>query len=300
MGTTRKGKAAAGSSHVGTGVSPLEVQELELKRMKTVIQKKLSALASKRVKRREMYKRREFVTVSLTGYTSAGKSSLLNAIANVDVKVDASLFTTLSTKTSGIKMDDTTVLVSDTVGFIEDLPPKLFDAFKSTLEEATDTDAVFVVIDVSDDNETLSRKLTVTLEVLKELGISDNMGILITKRDLLEDEAEFETKRKMITEKVPDVPVEGISSLTNDVKGFWDLISKFFPRYEYTVNIPVELEKLKYQFYGKTHVSNEEYVTEENVIRLEIASRRPDWFTTWISSVEKKVRKKLLVIENVN
>ncbi|MHA2297422.1 MAG: GTPase HflX [Candidatus Hodarchaeales archaeon] len=296
MGSTRKGEASAGGTYAGTGMSPLEIQEMDFKRTKTTIKKKLSKLVQQREDRREKYRKKaEFVTVSILGYTSAGKSSLLNAITSADVKVDASLFTTLTTKTSGVKLDDLTVLVSDTVGFIEDLPPHLFDAFKSTLEEATDTDITFCIVDANEDQETMMRKLSFTFEVLNDLGPKENTGILLTKIDLLANSIEIDEKIAAIKSKFPDSQVEPVSALTNDMKGFWTIISMYFPRYEYKLHIPIELEKLKYPLYDVTRVLKETYDDQRKVISLEIATRRPEWFKTKLASIERKSGTKLLV-----
>ncbi|MFW9994672.1 MAG: GTPase [Candidatus Odinarchaeota archaeon] len=296
MGDTRKGEATAGNTYAGAGVSLFEVQEMDFKRSRTAIKRKLEALEQKRFYRREKYKKRtELVTLSLLGYTSAGKSSLLNAITKADAKVDSSLFTTLSTKTSGTKLDDLTILVSDTVGFIEDLPPFLFDAFKSTLEEATDTDMTFCVVDGSEDLETVLRKLEVTFSVLADLGSRENLGILLTKSDLFNNgSSEIESKLNAVKAEFSGIQVETISSLTGNVNGFWKLVSDFFPRYEYTLKIPLEQEKLKYSLYNQTNVVNEKFNAENNQLYLDITTRRPEWFEAWLNSIERKTGVQLL------
>jgi GTP-binding protein HflX len=96
-------------------------------------------------------KKNRIPTVSLVGYTNAGKSSLLNALCNADVYAENKLFATLDTTTRRLDLDEKTqVLLTDTVGFIRRLPHDLLDAFKSTLEEAVNADAIIIVADSSD------------------------------------------------------------------------------------------------------------------------------------------------------
>ncbi|MHA1450991.1 MAG: HflX GTPase family protein [Candidatus Hodarchaeales archaeon] len=286
MGSTRKGDAGTGT-FAGTGTSLRDIQETDYKRSRAVISKKLQSIEKHRISRRSKYKKRtDFITVSLLGYTSAGKSSLLNALTKAGVEVAETLFTTLSTKTSSVKLDDIVLLVSDTVGFIEDLPPFLFNAFKSTLEEATDTDIIMCIVDASEDDATMLRKMTTTFKILDELNIKDNhhTGIVLTKNDLVEN---INEKLAVIKSLYPDLPIVSISAVKGDLDGFYELVSRFFPRFLETISFSVANEKLKYDVYNELNVLSERYIPDQESIELNVATRRPEWFETWINKLKK-------------
>lgn len=107
-----------------------------------------------------------YTLVCLSGYTNAGKSSLLNSICGSQVDVDHRLFSTLATTTRKVPGVRGNILMTDTVGFIKDLPPDLIDAFKSTLEEIFRADVILLVFDVGEDDEEMRVKLSASLEIL--------------------------------------------------------------------------------------------------------------------------------------
>lgn len=122
-----------------------------------------------RHRKRSRSARANLYRVTLVGYTNAGKSSLLNALANARLRAADQLFATLDPSTRRLKPDaDTTVLLSDTVGFISRLPPELIDAFHSTLEEAVEADLVLLVLDASD--PAIPDHLLTTLDILHRIG----------------------------------------------------------------------------------------------------------------------------------
>ena len=106
---------------------------------------------------------------ALVGYTSAGKSSLENALTGAGVLEDAMLFSTLDTTTRSLRLADTQeILLSDTVGFIRKLPHHLVEAFKSTLEEAKYADIIIHVVDASNPHQ--DTQMFVVYETLRQLG----------------------------------------------------------------------------------------------------------------------------------
>jgi GTPase len=134
-----------------------------------------------------------FYAVSLAGYTNAGKSSLMNALSGGSVKVEERLFSTLSTTTRNItertEGKSPPILLTDTVGFIENLPAWIVDAFHSTLEEIELADVVVVVVDGSESPSIVTKKLEVSLAELRELGVEAPLIIAVNKIDLLEPDA---------------------------------------------------------------------------------------------------------------
>jgi GTP-binding protein HflX len=138
-------------------------------------------------KAREVRSRAEEHTVSLVGYTNAGKSTLMNALTGAAVLAEDKLFSTLDTRTRQWHLKDWgRVLLSDTVGFIRDLPHHLIASFKATLEEARQARLLLHVVDAS--NETAEEQIKAVNAVLKELDCGDKPSLLVlNKVDRLTD-----------------------------------------------------------------------------------------------------------------
>jgi GTP-binding protein HflX len=138
-------------------------------------------------KEREVLARRGALTVGLVGYTNAGKSSLLNTLTGADAYVADKLFATLDTRTRAWRLPyHVTALLSDTVGFIRDLPHHLVASFKATLEEAVHADLLLHVVDVS--TEHVRADLEAVDRVLEEIGCKDKPQLVVlNKADLVED-----------------------------------------------------------------------------------------------------------------
>ncbi len=127
-----------------------------------------------------------FPTVSLSGYTAAGKSTLFNALAGGKEKVTGSLFTTLSPKISSVSFRGKKAMLVDTVGFIDRLPLTLIEAFKSTLEETVFSSLIILVVDCSESVEEVRRKLKCCLDTLREIGAASTpMIVALNKADLV-------------------------------------------------------------------------------------------------------------------
>jgi len=120
---------------MGLGAYEVDVYYEAVKRQIQTIHEKLRKVRKKRVLHRKRRVELGFSSISLAGYTNAGKSSLFNALTEEEAPVDTTLFTTLSTKTRLIKLSKKKFLLTDTVGFIDRLPLTLIEAFHSTLEE---------------------------------------------------------------------------------------------------------------------------------------------------------------------
>ena len=139
-----------------------------MKRRMARIRRDLEKMRLERGVRRKHRRRGGFHLVSLAGYTNAGKSSLLQALSEKETLVENRYFSTLSTKTARAQSDKREILVTDTVGFIEDLPPWMVEAFHSTLEEIALADVILLVVDASDPAPEMARRLRSSLRVLHE------------------------------------------------------------------------------------------------------------------------------------
>ncbi len=132
-------------------------------------------------KEREVRSRQEEQTVSLVGYTNAGKSTLMNALTGAGVYVEDKLFSTLDTRTLQWHIKDWgRILLSDTVGFIRELPHHLIASFKATLEEVRQARLLLHVVDAS--NPAADEHIKAVKQVLKELGCADKPGLLVLNK----------------------------------------------------------------------------------------------------------------------
>jgi GTP-binding protein HflX len=156
-----------------------------------------------RRKEREVAARRNVMTVSLVGYTNAGKSTLMNALTGADVFVQDALFATLDTRTRRWQLPGWgPVLLSDTVGFIRDLPHHLIESFKATLEEARQAHLLLHVADGA--NPAVADQIAATYRVLEEIGIQRKDTLLvINKVDALTDRIRLDGLLGRYTDAVP-------------------------------------------------------------------------------------------------
>lgn len=177
----------------GPGETKLEIGRRRAKERVTHLQAQLKQLAKQRKQRRGRRTRGGVPTVAIVGYTNAGKSTLLNTLTGAHVLTEDKLFATLDTRSRHVRVGwagygGREVILTDTVGFIRDLPRDLFAAFRATFEEAADADLLLHVVDASDDARALH--IRTTEEVLRELDLDAIPRILVyNKSDLLEQGA---------------------------------------------------------------------------------------------------------------
>ncbi len=172
----------------GPGEKKLEMDRRLIRERISRLKRELKDVEKHRELIRSQRKQSGLKTAALVGYTSAGKSSLLNALTDAGILEDAMLFSTLDTTTRSLVLDNTQeILLTDTVGFIRKLPHHLVEAFKSTLEEARYADIILHVVDASNPN--MDMQMHVVYETLRELGAEGKPVItLFNKQDLLKEE----------------------------------------------------------------------------------------------------------------
>ncbi len=183
----------------GIGETNIERMKRHLKEHEYKIINKLKHLEQVRTQHRERRARLDYKAVAIVGYTNAGKSSLMRALTKKDAYVANKLFATLDTHVSELYLPDDnigkTVMLSDTIGFISDLPPSLIKSFRSTLEEAIHADLILHVIDYSD--RKMLDKIVVVEEILAELGVQDIPQVYVfNKHDLGSHFSESEIKKQ--------------------------------------------------------------------------------------------------------
>ena len=162
----------------GPGESKLESDKRHLNRRITALEAELRELDKNRLTMRAARDKSGLKKVAIVGYTNAGKSTLLNKLTDAGILAEDKLFATLDPTTRKFELPGgETVLLTDTVGFIKNLPHHLIKAFKSTLDEAVYADVLVILIDASD--EEFPSQLEVTGKLLSELGASDKPTIYV-------------------------------------------------------------------------------------------------------------------------
>ena len=171
----------------GPGEKKLEMDRRLIRERISRLKKELKDVEKHRELIRTQRKQSGLKVAALVGYTSAGKSSIENALTDAGILEDAMLFSTLDTTTRSLKLDNTQeILITDTVGFIRKLPHHLVEAFKSTLEEAKYADIIIHVVDTS--NPQMDEQMHVVYETLRQLGAEGRPVItLFNKQDCLEE-----------------------------------------------------------------------------------------------------------------
>jgi GTP-binding protein HflX len=172
----------------GPGETKLEIGKRRVEEKITRLENELESLKKRRELNRKARARNEIPIVAIVGYTNAGKSTLLNALTNSEVVAEDKLFATLDPTTRRIRFpEEREIIISDTVGFIHDLPPDLSQAFKATLEELGDADLLLHVVDVSNPNYT--EQMEAVDGILNSLSLHEIPRLIIyNKMDQIDPE----------------------------------------------------------------------------------------------------------------
>lgn len=269
-------REGAGIGTRGPGEQKLEMDRRSIQREISSIKNRLETEFQIRNTKRKRRINSNIKVCSLIGYSNSGKSTILNGISNIygsnnkSVYADNLLFATLETSTRNILLDNgKDVIISDTVGFVSNLPTKLIESFKSTLEEISDSDLLIIVMDISNDNYDL--QLEATTDILKDLNISDkDILYVFNKMDMNPDFRHyhnFENEIYISAKKSDDIVrlVDYIQSL-------------LFKEYDYyKVNIPYsEYDNIKHaispelkdkQEFNEIGVTTYLYIPRKDVIK---------------------------------
>jgi GTP-binding protein HflX len=182
----RLARAGEQPGFFGMGKYDADVYFLDIKKRVTVLKKKLQKEEVRRNLHRIQRSKAGLPTVSIAGYTAAGKTTLFNSLTGESKITGQGMFTTLSTFTRLAQAKGTKLLISDTVGFISRLPAYMVDAFKSTLQELSYSAVVLLVLDISEPSEEIVKKLNSCIRVMYELGVPMTKVVyILNKADLI-------------------------------------------------------------------------------------------------------------------
>ena len=229
-----QGRQRSGTGGRGAGESHTELDRRKIRDQIAALQQEIIAMdAERKTQRARRQERQGLATVALIGYTNAGKSTLMRALTGSDVLVENKLFATLDTTVRALQPESRPrVLVSDTVGFIKNLPHGLVASFKSTLEEALDASLLLHVIDASDPG--FERQIAVTDKVLAEIGAQDVPRLRVFNKidkvdniDNCGDDAAQAEREAALRAQYPDCIVMS-ARRADDVAALREAIADFF------------------------------------------------------------------------
>ncbi|MFA5396681.1 MAG: GTPase HflX [Methanogenium sp.] len=184
-----------------------------------------------------------FSLVALGGYTNAGKSTLFQSLVKEETIVKDMLFTTLSPTTRSLTTNNRKMLLTDTVGFIEDLPHLMVDAFRSTLDEIFLADIILLVVDMSDPLDIIQQKLTVSHDIFRKRTEGALIVTALNKADLISDE-ELQEKREAIRYLAPDSVVVSAQS-GQGLDELKQVLYEKLPKWEHCrISIPISDESI--------------------------------------------------------
>ena len=201
------------------GETQLEMDRRQISDKILLLKGQLAKVVTQRAVQRSQRLESSIPVGAIVGYTNSGKSSLLNALTDAGVFVEDKLFATLDPTTRAVKLPGgEEILLSDTVGFVSNLPHTLVDAFKSTLEEAVYADFLIIVCDASSPD--MIANYTTTVQVLEELGATDKPAIVLANKiDKMEDDFAVSRLRSMYTPVIESsiVTKEGLDLLVDEI-----------------------------------------------------------------------------------
>ncbi len=252
----------------GPGETQLETDRRQLRRRIRQVRRELEEVASRRDTEREARHRSGLPTISIVGYTNSGKSSLLNALAgSQEVEAHDRLFETLDPTTRRVDLGGgVTVLASDTVGFLRNLPPNLIAAFRSTLEEAIQADIIVEVVDASAPEALEQHRAS--QQILGELEALDKPYIAaLNKWDLVEDPETTWERLKRLPNAVPLSATNGMG-LEELAEFLRELVRK--RRTTATIRLPYDHLDLLDMIHQRGHVITEQYEADYVEAQIEV------------------------------
>jgi GTP-binding protein HflX len=278
---------------LGSGEYQVDVYyDLVRKRMRR-IERELRSINQKESLWREQRRKRGFFLVSIAGYTNAGKSSLLKKLTNEEVTIDDKVFSTLSTTTRrliGVKKE---ILLTDTIGFLHDLPHFMIESFMTTIEDIYLSDLILLMVDSSDPIELMELKLNTSKRILLPEVDPGKIIILMNKMDVCE--RDFETKMAIVEKLMPGATALPLSIILD--LGVEHLVQEILEFFRYGCSMGISLpnkppsQPLISHLYDTTDVDSIDY---GDVITISLECREID--VSRISAEIKNLGGKILSV----
>ena len=271
-----KGKGAAlsrlggGVGTRGPGETQLETDRRYIRGRLKYLENRLKETEKRRALQTARRKKTDVKTIALVGYTNTGKSTLLNLLTGAETYVKNELFATLDPTARKLTIDGIEFLLVDTVGFLQDLPHNLIEAFKSTLESALHCDLALIVCDATGEYD---MQMQTTLQTLQEMDFSSPYLLVMNKSESVTDFSVFPRESVMISAKER----LGIEALKREIVKFFKndfLFCQLFVPYEKSN----EYAKLKPYLYER----RTEFTDDGQTIWATIPSRYAKFFTEYI------------------
>ncbi len=263
----RAGGASGGVGVRGPGETQLEVDRREIGHRIAHLKQELEKVRAHRARHRKQRRQQGIPVVAIVGYTNAGKSTLLNYLAQADVLAANQLFATLDPTTRRLALPSgAQVLLSDTVGFIQKLPTGLVAAFRATLEEIVEADLILHVVDITHSNA--AEQAAIVDETLAELGATDIPQLVaLNKIDRLENPEQItETlARYPNSMAISAVTGYGVPALLNRIEGILQSMRRVK-----TVLIPYNRGDLVSQLYKHAIVEKETHLAEGTLLEVHV------------------------------
>ena len=263
------GGAGAGMGSRGPGETKIELDRRRINTRIARLRKQIRSFEPARERKRQQRRRTGIPNVAIAGYTNAGKSSLLNRITRAGVLVEDALFATLdATVRKAVLPSQREVTLTDTVGFVRQLPHQLVEAFRSTLEEVQGADVIVHVVDASHPDP--GAQLTTVRDVIGELGARDIPEIVVfNKCDLLGSGGQL-----VLRGLEPDALF--VSARTGEgIEALLERIDQTLPGppVEVRVCIPYDRGDLVAQIHASGVIESTEYVDEGTLLRARVDER---------------------------
>ncbi len=260
----------------GPGEKAIEMDRRRIRERMKSIRKELEGVTRHREQHRALRKRHRIPTFALVGYTNSGKSTLLNKLTKSNVLAKDQVFATLDPTTRKVFLPNSSeALLTDTVGFIRNLPPHLIDAFKSTLEESRDADVLLHVIDLS--HPRMDQQIQVVRGLIEELGWNKPIIHIYNKMDIASPDKQFQVKtfpRIFISaetgqniEQLKQIMIESVSSFSHEVE-------LFFPKAE---------EHLIYELDRESKIQRREPATAGTICRVSLTDQQLSKWKNYLS-----------------